>query len=70
MDFPTGITRITDSQRAEYEGRYDEAPGIFSLMDPLEGAIEAFHQLSAKYDTYILSTPPWENHTAWSDKLI
>ena len=70
MDFPTGIARITDSQRAEYDGRYDEVPGIFSLMDPLEGAIEAFHQLSAKYDTYILSTAPWENHTAWSDKLI
>ena len=70
MDFPTGIARITDSQRAEYEGRCDEVPGIFSLMDPLEGAIEAFHQLSAKYDTYILSTAPWENHTAWSDKLI
>ena len=70
VDFPTGIARITDSQRAEYEGRYDEVPGIFSLMDPLEGAIEAFHQLSAKYDTYILSTAPWENHTAWRDKLI
>ena len=70
MDFPTGIARITDSQRADYDGRYDEVPGIFSLMDPLEGAIEAFHQLSAKYDTYILSTAPWENHTAWSDKLI
>jgi len=70
VDFPTGIARITDSQRAEYDGRYDEVPGIFSLMDPLEGAIEAFHQLSAKYDTYILSTAPWENHTAWSDKLI
>jgi len=26
--------------------------------------------LSAKYDTYILSTAPWENHRAWSDKLI
>ena len=62
--------RITDIQRAEYEGRCDEVPGIFSLMDPLEGAIEAFHQLSAKYDTYILSTAPWENHRAWSDKLI
>ena len=48
VDFPTGIARITDSQRAEYDGRYDEVPGIFSLMDPLEGAIEAFHQLSAK----------------------
>jgi len=58
VDFPTGIAGIVDSQRAEYEGRYDEVPGIFSLMDPLEGAIEAFHQLSVKYDTYILSTAP------------
>ena len=70
VDFPTGIARISEKQKVEYEGRYDEVPGIFSLMDPLEGSIEAFHNLSSKYDTYILSTAPWENHTAWSDKLL
>jgi 5'-nucleotidase len=70
VDFPTGIARISENQKVEYEGRYDEVPGIFALMDPLEGSIEAFHNLSSKYDTYILSTAPWENHTAWSDKLL
>ena len=52
----------------EYEGRLDEVPGIFSLMKPLDGAIEAFNKLSELYDIYILSTAPLENSTVWSDK--
>ena len=36
----------------------------------LEGAIAAYEQLSGLFDTYVLSTAPWENHTAWSDKLL
>ena len=39
-------------------------------MKPLRGALEAFRKLSQKYDTYILSTAPWNNPTAWSDKLL
>ena len=70
VDFPTGIARITDEQLKEFEGRLDEVPGIFSLMDPMDGAVSAFNKLADRFDTYILSTAPWENHTAWSDKLI
>ena len=33
-------------------------PGIFALMDPLPGAIEAFNELSELFDAYILSTAP------------
>ena len=51
-------------------GDLDEVPGIFSLMDPMEGAIAGFNSLAKKYDTYILSTAPWENPSAWSDKLL
>lgn len=69
VDFPTGIARITDKQREEFDGRLDEVPGIFSLMDPMPGAIESFQILASNFDTYILSTAPWENHTAWSDKV-
>ena len=69
VDFQTGIDRITEQQREEFEGKLDEVPGIFSLMDPMLGAIESFQRLANHYDTYILSTAPWENHTAWSDKL-
>jgi len=46
-----------------------EVPGIFSLMPPMESAIESYAQLSEWFDTYILSTSPWENPSAWSDKL-
>jgi len=69
VDFPTGIARITDKQREEFDGRLDEVPGIFSLMDPMPSAIDSFHILASNFDTYILSTAPWENHTAWSDKV-
>jgi 5'-nucleotidase len=70
VDFPSGINQISPQLQLEYEGRLDEVPGIFSLMEPLEDAISAFETLSDHYDTYILSTSPWENPTAWSDKLL
>ena len=69
VDFPTGIARITDKQREVFDGRLDEVPGIFSLMDPMPNAIDSFQILTSNFDTYILSTAPWENHTAWSDKV-
>ena len=70
VDFPSGISRITEPLRKEYEGRLDEVPGIFSLMEPMKDAVSSFQKLSANYDTYILSTAPWENPSAWSDKLL
>jgi len=69
VDFPSGITRISSADQKAYEDRLDEVPHIFSLMDPIEGAVEAFHDLSGIFDTYVLSTAPWENRSAWSDKL-
>jgi len=69
VDFKSGIARLTDEQRREYDGRPDEVPGIFGLMEPNPGAVEAFHELSSLFDTYILSTASWKNDTAWSDKL-
>ena len=70
VDFKTGIDRISSYNRKEYEGRYDEVPDIFSLMDPMEGAIESYNKLSSQYDTYILSTSPWDNTSAWQDKIL
>jgi 5'-nucleotidase len=70
VDFPSGISKITDKQRSDFSGDLDEVPGIFALMDPIPGAIEAFSELSLKFDTYILSTAPWENPSAWADKLL
>lgn len=69
VDFPSGIRQLAAEQSRDYDGRLDEVPGIFSLMAPLPGAIDAFAELSTLFDAYILSTAPWENPSAWSDKL-
>ena len=69
VDFKSGIDREDAETLKDYQGRLDEVPGIFSLMDPMPGAIEAFETLSKVYDVYILSTAPWLNPTAWSDKV-
>ena len=70
VNFETGIKKLNPSIVEEYEGRLDEVPGIFSLMEPMEGAIDAVHTLKDKYELYILSTAPWLNSTAWSDKVL
>ena len=46
VNFQSGIDKLSDDVKKEYEGRLDEVPGIFSLMDPMPGAIEAVHELS------------------------
>lgn len=33
------------------------------------GAIEAMRVLQKQYDLFILSTAPWKNPSAWSDKV-
>ena len=69
VDFRSGIDRLSPAELSEYEGRYDEVPHIFSKMDPMKDAIESYARLCDKFDTYILSTSPWENPTALNDKL-
>ena len=69
VDFQSGIDQLSELEKEQYAGRYDEAPNIFSKMVPLEGAIEAFNTLNPIYDIYILSTSPWGNETAASEKV-
>ena len=70
VDFASAFPKLSSEILAEYESRFDDVPDIFSLMEPMPGAVEAFKELSEKFDTYILSTSPWANPSAWSDKLI
>lgn len=70
VDFQSGIDKLSEDTRREYADNLDEVPGIFSLMDPMPGAIEAVHRLNEHYDCYILSTAPWKNPSAWSDKVL
>ena len=69
VDFPSGISKLSQEVINEYESNLDEVPNIFSLMEPLEGAIDSFKILSQRYGTYILSTAPRKNSSAWSDKV-
>jgi 5'-nucleotidase len=69
VDFQTGIDRIDLIKRIEFEGQLDEVPGIFALMDPMPGAIDAIQKLANHFDLYILSTAPWKNPSAWFDKI-
>ena len=39
-------------------------------MSPMENAIESIKKLSKVFDIYLLSTAPWGNPSAWSDKVI
>jgi len=43
-------------------------PDAYRELEPIEGAIEAWQKLQEKYDTYVLSTPPWSNPDAWAEK--
>ena len=68
VDFRSGIDLLSEEIKKEYENRLDDVPGIFSLMNPMPGAVEAVNKLAAHFDLYVLSTAPWKNPSAWSDK--
>ena len=68
VDFDSGVTKSEPVILASYEGQYDNIPHVFSKMDPMPGAIEAFKSLQEKYDVYVLTTAPWRNETALQDK--
>lgn len=69
VDFRSAFAHISPEVLREYEGREDDIPGIFAVMEPMDGAIDAYRELSGLFDAYILSTAPWKNPSAWSDKL-
>ena len=69
VDFRSGIARLPQNLATKYAERPDEAPGIFATMDPVADAVASYIELAALFDTYVLSTSPWENPSAWSDKL-
>ena len=68
VNFQSGLDQLPEEVLQQYEGQLDNIPSVFSLMKPLNGAIEAFTTLASEYDNYILSTAPWGNLSAWSDK--
>ncbi len=70
VDFESGVRQLDDDTLQTYSDRLQDVPGIFSLMAPLPDALESFEVLAQKYNTYVLSTASWNNHTSWSDKVL
>jgi len=70
VDFSSGMDACDPALLKQYEGHPDEIPGIFGLMQPMPGAVEAYRELSEIFDTYIASTAPWNNVQAWTEKRI
>ena len=69
VDFVSAFPKIAIETLKEYENDKDEIPNIFSLMEPMKDAIKSVEFLAEHFDLYILSTAPWENPSAWTDKL-
>jgi 5'-nucleotidase len=69
VDFPSSFLRVASSLLEKYVNNKDDIPGIFALMDPVQGAVEAFNAIAEAYEVFILSTAPWNNSSAWSDRL-
>lgn len=71
VDFMSGVHMFPYTVMSDYEGKMDEIPGVFAQMKPMPGAIKAFNALAddPDFEVYLLSTAPWENPSAWSDKL-
>lgn len=66
-----------DGVMVNYEGKtsYKDDPsipmkGFFESLEPIDGAIEAFKKLSEVFECYFLSTAPWSNVHALSEKRI
>ena len=75
VDFPPTIEDVDPSIRElaraymkENNCHYSDYDGLFSTLKPIEGAIEAVKKLNKKFKVYLLSTAPWANHSALSDK--
>lgn len=70
VDFAGAVKhKLTPEETEKYRDHYDDVPDIFSRMEPVEGAVEAFNYISEHFNTFLLSTAPWDNNNAWSDKV-
>ena len=63
------ILNTMDTQQLQVD-KPDQIPGVFRHLPPMAGAIAAVQALAADYELHILSTAPWQNASAWQDKLL
>jgi 5'(3')-deoxyribonucleotidase len=75
VDFPEAQSDIDESIRDECvewcntTGKHhSDFEGLFATLLPKSGAVDAVCRLNEKFEIYLLSSAPWGNIEAWSDK--
>jgi len=71
-DFMSAVNTHPKKDTHLYKEHPDTIPHIFRNLKPISGAINAVNILlkSSLYDVYFLSTAPWGNPSAWTDKRL
>ncbi len=71
-DFITAMNSHPLRKISPYDEHPDTIPGIFRNLKPILGSIDAVKLLlqSDNYEVYFLSTAPWNNSSAWTDKRL
>ena len=56
--------------KENFKGRPDLLPNIFRDLEIISGAKEGLDFLLNNFDTYILSSPSWDNYDSWTHKRL
>lgn len=77
VDFVRGIRKfypdfdlLSPSRQQEITAELSLKPGFFTALEPVRGAVEAYHKLSRAFEVYVLSTPDWAGVHSWTEKRI
>ncbi len=72
VDFISAMNAHPLRNESPYNKDPDTIPGLFRNLNPIESAISSVEKLlqSQKYEVYFLSTAPWDNPSAWTDKRL
>lgn len=71
-DFTSAMDSHPLRKNPPYDEHPDTIPNIFRSLNPIDGAIFSVTKLlnSPNYEVYFLSTAPWNNPSAWTDKRL
>ncbi len=71
-DFVSAMNTHPKKEISPYDEHPDTIPHIFRDLKPIKGAIKAVNILldATNYNVYFLSTAPWDNPSAWTDKRL
>jgi 5'(3')-deoxyribonucleotidase len=67
MDLSATVENLKDEEKEQYAGHFPDMPYFFQNAVEQIDAKNAFRSLSARFDVYIVTTPPWNAPDAWGD---